>query len=211
MNPAARPVLHYVLDRPNNPERTMTLRASAYDFPIVGANQRDINLQWLVADPVALDPTVQTVSAWSGASVITGRAYNLTFNRTYPAGGGSGPISGRIQTNGDVGVRPTLTLYGPIEGAVITLDTVVSAQHFAIPFEPSFIIGAAGYVVIDTANKTAYLQGDPTQPVMADIDWLHSSWPVIPPAPDRAIMSLAGSSTTSVTQVVASWQDRYLT
>jgi hypothetical protein len=210
MNPAVRPVLHYVLDRPGSPERTMILRASAYGWPIVGAWQRDINLQWLAADPTALDPTVRSATAWSGASVVTGRTYPLTFNRIYPAGGGTGPISGRIQTLGDLGVRPTLTVYGPIEGATITFDTVVSGQHFVIPFEPSFIIGGNTFVVIDTANKTAYLQGDPGQPVMADLDWLHSTWPVIPPAPDRAIMSLAGTSTTSVTQVVATWQDRYL-
>jgi hypothetical protein len=210
MNPAARPVLHYVLDRPGNPERTMILRGSAYGWPIVGANQRDINLQWLAADPTALDPHVQTATAWSGASVITGRTYPLTFNRTYPAGGGTGPISGRIQTNGDLGVKPTLTVYGPIEGATITFETVVSSQRFAIVFEPGYIIDPTAFVVVDTTNKTAYLNGDPSRPVMADLDWIHSNWPVIPPSPDRAVMSLAGSSTTSTTQVVAAWQDRYL-
>jgi hypothetical protein len=211
MNPAARPVLHYVLDRPGYPERTMVLRAMAYDWPIAGANQRDISLQWLAADPSAWDPVVQSATAWSGASVITGRPYPLTFPRTYPAGGGSGPAVGRMQTNGDLAVQPLLTLYGPVEAPVITVDTVLGGQHFAIVFEAGYIIDGNAFVVIDTAAKTAYLGGDPTKPVMADIDWIACTWPVIPPAPDRAVLGLSGSSTTSTTQVVATWQDRYLT
>src|SRR5215831_18145121 len=47
MDPAARPVLHYVLDRPGTPERTLTLRAAAWSWPIAGPYDRDIHLQWV--------------------------------------------------------------------------------------------------------------------------------------------------------------------
>ncbi len=56
MVPAVRPTLHYVLERPGNPERTMTVRASGYSWPISGSKTRDIQLQWVTSDAVALDP-----------------------------------------------------------------------------------------------------------------------------------------------------------
>ena len=37
MDPAARPTLHYVLDRGANPERTLVLREAAYGWPIARA------------------------------------------------------------------------------------------------------------------------------------------------------------------------------
>ena len=57
MVPGVRPVLHYVLDRPGTPERAFTVRASGYSWPVTGSRRRDIQLQWVAADPVAVDPT----------------------------------------------------------------------------------------------------------------------------------------------------------
>jgi hypothetical protein len=211
MSPDARPVLHYVLDRPGQPERTMTLRAAGYSWPIAGPNQRDIQLQWVAADPACWDPNVQSVTAYSGASVITGRSYPLTFNRVYPAGGGTGPAFAQILSHGHLTVQPLLTIYGPITAPQVTFATALSNEQFAIPFDPGFIISSGGYVTVDTLEKTAYLNGDPTQPVMHNIDWLNASWPSLPVAPDYTTIGLKGSSTVSATQVVATWQDRYLT
>ena len=84
MVPSARPVLHYVLDRSGAAERTLTLRPDSYDWPIVGAIERDVALQWIAADPVARDPSVQTATAWAGSGTGGGRTYNLTFNRVSP-------------------------------------------------------------------------------------------------------------------------------
>ena len=53
MVPSVRPVLHYVLDVPGAAERTLTLRASGYAWPIVGPFTRDVQLQWVAADPIA--------------------------------------------------------------------------------------------------------------------------------------------------------------
>ena len=211
MSPAARPVLHYVLDRPGSPERTLVVRASGYAWPVAGDQQRDLQLQWVAADPTCWDPAVHTATAWSGASVIVGRSYPLVFNRVYPTGGATGPTAARIQTFGDLGVQPALTVHGPITGPRVGLDTGLSGQHYVIPFQPGFRIDANTFVTIDTADKTAYQGGDPGQPVMNQIDWLNANWPVIPVAPDYAMLGLAGTSTTSITQVTATWQDRYLT
>ena len=75
MTPSARPVLHYVLDRPGQPQRTLTVRPAGFSWPIQGPYQRSIQLQFVAADPVAYDPTVQTATCGPGA---------LTMNRGDP-------------------------------------------------------------------------------------------------------------------------------
>ena len=62
MDPGARPELHYVLDRGTNPERMLYVRGDSYDWPIVGANQRDIALQFIAADPLSYDATAKSVT-----------------------------------------------------------------------------------------------------------------------------------------------------
>lgn len=217
MTPAVRPVLHYVLDRPGAAERTLTLRAAGYSWPIVGADERDIQLQWVAADPVIRDPTLQTATAWSGAHPGNpGRLYNLTFNRLYPVGGG-GPIPGTIESPGDVAVRPRLRIYGPITGPVVNFamsDPVAGSSSAAVYFLAGYRIDAGHFVDVDTAAKTAYVDDDPTQPALSALDWsqMGAGWPVLPvlPATTQMTLTALGGNTTGVTQVQATWQDGYL-
>ena len=212
MDVGARPTLHYVLDRgPVSPERTFTVRASGYAWPIVGSSKhRDIQLQWVAAEPTALDPTLHTATAWAGStSGEGGRVYNLTFNRTYGAGGGSLPTSAILSSPGDVIVWPVLRIYGPISEPLVQFaydDAPPAAIHFVPPFD----IDTGHYVEIVTADKTAFREGDRAQPVLGSIDWLTTIWPYIPARGAEATMTLSGESTTGTTQVQASWQDRYL-
>jgi hypothetical protein len=211
MLPGVRPVLHYVLDRPGAPERVLTVRGESYDFPIVGAVQRDIVLTFIAADPIVRDPTTQTAVSWSG-STGSGRVYNLTFNRIYPTGGAI--VNATIVTHGDLGCQPLLSIYGPITTPKVTLTALVAGTVFRVWGLPGFAIAAGHYVAIDTAARTAYMDGDPSQNVLGSIDWLNTVWPVIPPSPDGATMTLAGDPAggvmTGVTQVQATWQDSFL-
>jgi Concanavalin A-like lectin/glucanases superfamily len=205
MVPDVRPVLHYVLDRADNPERTLTLRASAYSWPVVGPTQRDVSLQWVAADPVARSATVQSATAWSGSSTAAGRSYSLAYNRSYPAGGGA-PVAGRIQSAGDVAVRPVVTLYGPLSHGVVTL-TQDGATIGVLPMAAPARIDAGRWWTIDTAAHTA--TDDAGASVLASLDWSALAWPVVG-AGTPATMALAGDGTTHVTQAVATWQDGYL-
>jgi hypothetical protein len=205
--------LHYVLDRAGVAERTLTLRASGYSWPIVGANQRDIQLQWVAADPVARDPNTQTVTAWPGASSAQGRTYPLTFNRTYPAGG-AGPAAGTISSPGDVAVRPLLRIYGPITGAQVTILPVLGGQgdaNYRVWLLGGYIIDAGHWVDIDTAARTAYRDSDHTQPVLNQIDWVNTAWPALRPNPQTWQLTMTGGNTTGASQVQAIFNDGYLT
>lgn len=212
MNPAVRPVLHYVLDRPGAPERTLTLRAANYAWPIAGANERAVQLQWVASDPVAFDPVQKSATAWAG-STGNGRVYNLVPNRIYPAGG-SGEVLGRIVTLGDLPVMPLLRIYGPITAPRIQFQ-YPDMTYAYVTFLSTMIVNAGQYVEVDTRRHTAYLNGDPTKNLITSLDWYNSIWPVCPPgnAPFGTYFWFWGTplNTSGVTQCQAFWQDRYLT
>jgi hypothetical protein len=213
MVPSARPVLHYVLDRPGAAERTLTVRASGYSWPISGPAQRDVQLQWLAADPVARDPTVKTATAMAGQIGAQGRVYPLTFNRTYPAGGGAGSGT-TIVSPGDVAVRPLLRIYGPVTSPVVNFTINDGTGHYTtanVTFLAGYVINAGHYVDVDTAKKTALVDGDPTQNALNQLDWYNTVWPVLPVSPGSTGMGMSGSNTSAVSQVQAIWQDGYLT
>jgi hypothetical protein len=185
MLPSARPVLHYILDRPGNPERTLTLRAAGYSWPIAGPVERDIQLQWVAADPVARDPAVQTVTTTLGAPVF-------------------------LSTPGDVPARPLIRITGPVTGPVVTMTPTGVAAWF-LAFPNTFVIAAGHWVDIDLAARTVYADSDPTKPRLSSLDWTQTSWQWIAPAPSRTAMSLAGAATSGATAVTATWNDGYLT
>ena len=212
MLPSARPVLHYVLDRPGTAERTLVVRGSGYSWPIEGPDQREIQLQWTAADPIARDPTVQTSTSWAGSSTIAGRLYPLTFNRIYPVGGAS-PSFGVILSRGDVPIRPNFRIYGPITTPSILVAQTNLTNNW-LYFAAGSIIAAGEYVDVNTTTKTAYRNGDPTQTVVSSINWQSTRWPIVypvPPATAAAQFLLTGSSTSGITQAQASWQDGFLT
>jgi len=212
--PNARPQLHYVLDRPGAPERFTTVRATGYGWPISGARNRDIHLSWLASDPFMYDPTERVATSLAGSSTIPGRHYPLTFDRIYPAGGGV-PTTGEIRSAGDIVVRPLLRIYGPVTNPVVTMTPTTGADPAGPPsliqFIPGFIIAAGSFVDVDTVGKTAFLNGDNAQSVMAQVDWAASVWPVLPTLPYWSWLTLTGDSTSATTQVQAIWYDGFLT
>lgn len=211
MVPSARPVLHYVLDRPGAAERTMTLRASGYSWPIVGPSQRDIQLSWVCPDPYAQDPNQSSASAFSGSSSIPGRLYNRAYNLVYPVGGNS-PTTGQILPAGDLSVQPVFQIWGPITAPVVTISPIDGGQPWYIRFLQPFIVNAGHYVEVDSYAKTVYMDSDRTQSAVAYLDWQNTTWPVCPPVPPTqgCYLQLAGGSTSIITQVIALWQDRFL-
>ena len=215
--PSARPVLHFILNRPGVAERTLALRPSAFSWPITAPDRRDVQLQFEAADPVIRDVAVKQATAWSGSTVGAGRTYNLTFNRVYPAGGGA-QVNATVQTNGDVALSPLVRIYGPITTPQVGFSLQVASTQYALYFVSGFRIDVGHRVDVDCAGRSAFYDGDPTQSVLSSIDWRYfnqagyvPSWPLIPPAPESAVLTLSGTSTSSSTQAVAIWQDGYLT
>ena len=206
MVPSARPVLHYVLDRPDTPERVLTVRASGFDAPVSGASSRKIHLAFVAADPTLRDPVQRVAIARSGSSQKGGRTYPLRFPRAYTAGGGV-PSTGSIESAGDVPFRPLLRIFGPITDPQVTLRVGGSTFSSLVAFVPGFIIAAGKSVDVDLDRRT--VTGDDGANLMSSLDWAQTTWPELPPAPPTS-MQLVGTSTTGVTQVQALWLDAYL-
>ncbi len=212
MVPSARPTLHYVLDRPGAPERMVTLRAAAYAWPLQGFGSRDIKLQWVAPDPVILDPEERSATAHAGTTLAPGRDYDLTFPRVYPAGLPATDIV--VRSDGDVKFSPHLRIYGPITAPVVNIRTE-EPFDYTVAFINTFTIAAPKLQLIqdpniDTKAKTARYQNDPNQSVLGFLDWANVRWPVLPVHDDN-VLSLTGDVTDAVTQVVATWNDGYLT
>lgn len=207
MVPANRPILHYVLDRGDNEERTMVVRGSGYSWPVVGTDERDIQLQWVAADPYAYGEAQQVATGWSGGTTA-GRTYNRTYNWTYPPGSGSA-VNATIQSPGDVNVAPYLRIFGPITSAVVTfrIDGYFASR---IQLIGGVRIDAGHFLGVDCDARTAYLDDDPTQPWLSQLNWSATTWPDLPPLPSTTVMSIGGEVTTNLTQVQATWRDRYL-
>lgn len=184
MIPSARPVLHYVLDREWNPERTMSVRAAGYSWPVAGPYERSIQLQFVAADPIARDPTTQTATAAPAAAAT-------------------------IATAGDLPARPLFRITGPVTGPAVTLTPTVPPV-WKLAFLSSFTIAAGHHVDIDIDARTVLADGDPAKPRLSSLDWTQTSWQSIPPAPSSTLMTLAGTATSGATNVAASWQDSFL-
>ena len=137
MHPGQRPTLHYVLDRGDNDERTLTLRAAAYNWPIAGPYQRDIQLQWVAPDPIAYGADERTATAAAGEAIQPGRTYPLTFPRAYAPDAGESPTTAQLRTSGDVAARPMLRIFGPITQPRVTVE---------LNYAGGLDIGAAGLV-----------------------------------------------------------------
>jgi hypothetical protein len=206
LQPSARPTLHYVLERGDNPERVLTLRGSAYEWSVIGADGRDVHLQWTAADPVAYDPATYSATAWAGTSTAGGRSYDRTYDRTY-APGGMSSTTGQIIGKGDLPVRPVVDIFGPITDPLVRFSDT-AGDSWVIAFAAGYRIDATNYVTVDTAAHSAYANGDPTASVLASLDWTRLVWPVLPP---RVAVSfiLGGTNTTQASQVAASWRDGY--
>ena len=213
MLPSARPELHYVLDRAGEPERMAVVRSSGYGWPLTGAAKREVHLSWIAADPIMRDPATRSSSSRSGSTTIPGRTYTFRPNRLYPVGGGAA-TTGEIQTPGDVPARPLFRIFGPITDPVLdvqVMDPLEPLAAYAISFVPGTRIDAGHWLDVDTDRRTALRDSDPLVSAMAEIDWQDSTWPIIPPAPAVAYMTLSGDSTSGVTQAEAIWTDGYLT
>jgi hypothetical protein len=186
MAPAARPVLHYILDRPGLPERTLVLRGAGYSWPVADPAQRNIQLQWVAADPICYDPAVQTVTAlWTGGTAT-------------------------IATNGDIAARPLIRVTGPLNAPNVQFIPDVGFIWW-LAFLGSFTVAAGHHVDIDLAAHTVFYDSDPALPRLAQLDWTTTTWQDIPPAPHSTTIQVAGTSGTGATKVTATWQDGYLT
>ena len=210
MMPDNRPMLHYVLERPGNPERVIgPLRGNGYGWPIAGADQRDIQLQWVAADPYVYDTTDNTVTAWFGTPTQTGRTYNDPYYRAHGRDYGTkqeaGPTIAYMVNGGDVAAHPVLRIYGPVTAPVIYMGGGAGL----VVMSSDARIDAGDYVTVDASKHLAYRGENPDDSVISWVNFQNTVWPVLPPRSNTYLYP-TGQDYTHISQVSATWRDGFL-
>jgi hypothetical protein len=217
-----RPELHYELEDAGG-ERMLVVRPVNYAWPIVGAETRDIQLQFVAADPIARDPVQKLAISHVGSTILPGRVYDKVYNRVYPGDAMHYPLvydrhypeptadstTAVLESPGDVPIRPLLRVWGPITSPLVEFVTAFG-EKMNVPFVVGYRIDAGHYVEVDTFEKTAYLDGDPLQSVIDRIAWDLARWPILPAGGVESFMNLYGIGTSAVSQAQALWFDGYL-
>jgi hypothetical protein len=205
LDPSARVTMTYRVDG-DAVVKTMTLRAAqataTFDNPATSPAQ----LGFKAADPLAYDVNSQTAIAGVAGVGAAGRAYSLAFNRLYPAAAGSATVI--TASAGDFTVYPVLRFYGPMTNISLAWTPFPPNVQQAFQFVPSYVISAGNYVQVDCRARTAYLNGDPTNNVYAQLV-AFNVWPYLP-AGGSTTWALSATGYSSATQVQITWADAYL-
>jgi hypothetical protein len=209
--PGGRPELHWILDTADRSERMLTLRAADSAAPMGPPSGREIHLGWVAPDPVAYDPATRTAVGRPETDLMTGRRYDLTFDRVYPAGGIFGE-SAVVIVAGDVPARPRIRIHGPITAPAVILtkhltieDPVEVVIRFA--FDEAFRVEAGHWVEINGAARQVV--EDTGARLEGRVDWSESTWPVLESGYTWTV-ALLGSSTSQITQAVVTWREGFL-
>ena len=197
--PNVRPTL--TVASPGEQPRRITLRGDQHSAPFVHPEGAAFAVSWRSADPrfYALDRSSLTVKP--PASTGEGRHYDLTHDRTYPpAYGGSGTVD--VVNAGDVETWPTFLFYGPIVDPMVTNLETGDALAFLID------IADRDYLVVETAPRAVYLNGDRNADRYANVEVALTTWFAIRPGRNRLRLTAAGY--TSPAEVRIDWTDAYL-
>lgn len=217
LDPGTRPQLHYVTSA--NAERVLTLRPNAFSSPMGSTVVRKLQLTWVAPDPLLYSGALLTGTTTPAIPGASGRSYNLTFNRTYPAGGqGSQPVT--VTNNGDQAAWPIITIWGPVTTPSVAIDYwggaggTVNLGKLFVPFVAGYRVDVPHYVVVDTRARAAWLDGDTSQSVVGQIDQTNALWVPIPPVGSNNAFgqfSMAGTSMqASRTHADVAWREAYL-
>lgn len=190
-----------------HPDAIATVRGSAVAAPFVARDLRvsrqNITAQWIVPSAVLESADLhQVIVRPSGTGTAPGRAYDLTFDRTYPAA----PVDGTtIVTNAGQGLAyPTVRIYGPITGPAIT--HLGTGQTISLP---ALTVNAGDYLELDLRARTVRYNGLATDSRRHLIDYTTTRWWAIE-AGSQQIRLTAISGIDPTTQATVTWRDTYI-
>jgi hypothetical protein len=204
LQPRIRPRLVYAVDAGATP-LSIGLRGSQLAAPYSNPAVSAFSASWVAPNPVSYSLDVDTVTIYpQSTSTPGGRAYPLTFPRTYPAAGAGGSGQGTIQNDGDYPTWPVFTIYGPCTNPAI---------YWVTPPGPAIVftgltINAGDYLKVDTFAQTALINGLTGSSRYANLDFTQTSW--APCYAGATVIRFAPASFSAPCQLVATWNDASL-
>lgn len=207
-HPGARPLL--VVDDEDWPTpRQVQLRADAQSAPMESdrVGNRAVSVSWRAPRGVLLSTTVEQSSA-SPSSGEAGRAYPLTFDRAYPAGGGLGSVL--LDVGGTAPAQPISRLFGPFGGAGARTGWANETTGQRLEFA-GLTVGASDYLELNHAERTVRLNGntDPASNRYRFLDFAASEWWSLLPGQVNTVRFYPGTFTAPA-QALIEWSDSWL-
>jgi Siphovirus-type tail component, C-terminal domain len=150
LRPDLRPYLVLTEDSTDPTERRIALVADQWSDPILPVDLRSVIMSWRSAGDLEATTQSEAIAYVSGSGAEAGRAYDLTFNRTYPAS----PVLGSVQVInlGNVDVWPLIRIYGDCTEPNLENQTTGKKLEFN-----SLTLAVGEFLEIDTLAKTVRL------------------------------------------------------
>lgn len=181
--------------------RRMLIRGDQFGEPVTGPGPWvQLLLPWKAAEGVW--ESVQEFSATIFPSGTASNALVLPFTLPITLGSGSPPGARVLTVAGTVPTPPTIRLYGPVTGPVLTNQTVGTS----IAFRPTYAIPAGEYVEIAYRPQFSVKANGDGVSRLGSVDWSASDPWLLQPGDNQ--LSLAGSGISAVTQAVVFYRER---
>lgn len=178
--PRRRPTMRWSLPGDDTKQRQMVVRGDT--APIVIQSRRHPVLAIGFVAPEgeitsAGDPVCTLVDP--ALDVELGRAYDLLFNRTYPA---SSAIGDRLLVvDGNEQAHWTATMFGDLQNPFVLINGV----RIDWASNGGLAIGPGQSLQVDTRDKTMYVNGDPLSPRFDRANFTEWNWSDILLRPGR--------------------------
>jgi hypothetical protein len=202
--PSIRPRLVYAIDA-GMPTLTLGLRGSQMSGPFNDISVSAFTVSWVAPDPISHGVDVHQLTVQpESTGTIAGRAYPLTFNRTYPVPSPGGSGMGTATNGGDYPTWPLLRFYGPCTNPAVYWVTPATG---AVVFT-GLTIAAGDYLDVDTFAQTALLNGQTGASRYSYLDFTQTRWQ--PFYAGDTTIRFAPASFSPPCQLLASWSDASL-
>lgn len=180
-------------------ERRVVVRPKTFTCPMT----RPVTAQlgWSAPGGVLEDADVSVLPLAPLSTAEAGLSSPLASPLAFPAG--ALPGQSQITIGGSAPVFLTADIYGPCTNPALFSAATQETLRF------NLTLAAGDYLHVNMANRTAYLNGDPTQSRYGQLDFTVSSWWQLP----DATTSLIGFYPDTVgpgSQAIVTWRALYL-
>jgi hypothetical protein len=208
LSPRHRPRLTW--SHPGSSDDLRSLPVRGVDAPILlnGPKYNTMVMQFMSADAFITNPVKSSVTAGLTGTTEAGRAYDLAFDRAYPA---QSPVGSKIATNrGSAPADWVATIFVGSTGTVVDPSLLVNDVEMSFADNGGLTMTANQTLVIDTKERSILLNGDPTTSRYGQSNFLDWNWDDFQFRAGANPIRLDHSGTSSESVVTMVWSDSWL-
>lgn len=185
----------------DSPEMMATLSQGTVISSLTRPTHRDVVVQFSVPYGVVESSVLHVAEANASGNLVTGREYDLEYDRQYPAAEPLGAVE--VTNAGDRDAYPLIRMYGPWSGDTSIINDTTGQL---LKLTGTSVL-AGQYLELDTRAKTILLNSDPLQSRYQHLVFPDSSWWVIHPGTQR--IRFLPTTFTAPARAQIQWRDAY--